>query len=406
MGQDKEKLIALLHFIEELYKNPENQVFTERINELVLSNMSDVNGNLERVVSSIYQSISELREGTFAFYSEANKCADKFLTGQEKGLYLNETSYHLMKEIHEMCLMKILREHAAGFYSHFPIVDIKNSLIEDFVKMESCKRHGDFDGFCRHMYLQIEYIVNYLAKEFTLQDIVNNMLDVPAYIVGAKCSERKTDSSYTIRNLIFYKPKESDLKERNQKCAGIPIDLPKLHAMLKFKCIWYFIGLNTCMTNLQYDDWCDYASVISDLYNYRCKESHRGSDVNPNAQATYDKIDPQTDWYTVKFYSYFYRFITQITSGFPISNEIKEFVNTLKSSSSQVPQVDETIIDEYDFIISNQPLPSCCFISYNGKSVQLPTKLFSKYKSQLEKGTKGKVKIKGKDVIDIEISND
>lgn len=403
MGQDKEKLIALIQFIEELYRNPENQEFTERINELVLSNMSDINGNLERVVSSIYQSISELRENSFSFYSEANKCADKFLTGQEKGLYLNETSYHLMKEIHEMCLMKILREHAAGFYSHFPIVDIKNSLIEDFVKMESCKRHGDFEGFCRHMYLQIEYIVNYLAKEFTLQDIVNNMLDVPAYIVGAKCSERKTDSSYTIRNLIFYKPKESDLKERNQKCAGIPIDLPKLHAMLKFKCIWYFIGLNTCMTNLQYDDWCDYASVISDLYNYRCKESHRGSDVNPNAQATYDKIDPQTDWYTVKFYSYFYRFITQITSGFPISNEIKEFVNTLKSSS---PQVDETIINEYDFIISNQPLPSCCFISFNGTSMQLPTKLFSKYKTQLEKGTKGKVKIKDKDIIDIEISND
>lgn len=403
MGQDKEKLIALIQFIEELYRNPENQEFTERINELVLSNMSDINGNLERVVSSIYQSISELRENSFSFYSEANKCADKFLTGQEKGLYLNETSYHLMKEIHEMCLMKILREHAAGFYSHFPIVDIKNSLIEDFVKMESCKRHGDFEGFCRHMYLQIEYIVNYLAKEFTLQDIVNNMLDVPAYIVGAKCSERKTDSSYTIRNLIFYKPKESDLKERNQKCAGIPIDLPKLHAMLKFKCIWYFIGLNTCMTNLQYDDWCDYASVISDLYNYRCKESHRGSDVNPNAQATYDKIDPQTDWYTVKFYSYFYRFITQITSGFPISNEIKEFVNTLKSSS---PQVDETIINEYDFIISNQPLPSCCFISFNGTSMQLPTKLFSKYKTQLEKGTKGKVKIKDKDIIDIKISND
>ena len=396
MGQDKEKLIALLHFIEELYRNPENKEFTERINELVLSSMSDIKGNLERVVSSIYQSISELRENSFAFYSEANSGADKILN-------LSDTSYHLMKEIHEMCLMKILREHAVGFYSNFPITDIKDSLIEDFVKMESCKRHGDFEGFCRHMYLQIEYIVNYLAKEFTLQDIINNMLDVPAYIQGSKCSERNPKSQYTIRNLIFYKPNDSDLKENNHKCAGVSIDLTKLQAMLKFKCIWYFVGLNTCMTNQQYDDWYDYTAVISDLYNYRNKESHRGNDVGAKAQAAYDKIGPQTDWYTVKFYSYFYRFITQIISGSPISTEIKEFVNTLKSSS---PQVDETIINEYDFIISNQPLPSCCFISYNGTSIQLPTKLFSKYKTQLEKGTKGKVKIKGKDIIDIEISND
>ena len=40
MGQDKEKLVALSGFIEELYKNPENKEFIESINSLVLSNIS------------------------------------------------------------------------------------------------------------------------------------------------------------------------------------------------------------------------------------------------------------------------------------------------------------------------------------------------------------------------------
>lgn len=396
MGQDKEKLIALSSFIEELYNNPENKDFAERINNLVLSNISEVKDGLDKVLYGLYGSISEVKEKASVIYDNSKVEFEDIRKAQSQNLGLSSESVTLMKEIYELCLSKILREHAVGFYKDFPIESIKNSLIEDFVKMEDCKRHGDFDGFCRHMYLQIEYISNYLAKEYILQDAIKLMLDVSPYTDPRNPgvfnrNPLNQDSPYTIRNHVFGKPNETDIQENNFKCNGVSdFDITKLTAMNKFKCIWFFVGLRGYMRNSEYGEWKEMCGDISDLYNYRNKDSHRGSDVQEWVQATYDKISPNADRYTIRFYSDFYKFIDKVSAGYPIPKELVEYANTQKPK-------------EVDFEITSV-LRSATYIRLNGKVEELAPKLVSQYKGQIKNSASGKAILKGNQIVELRFS--
>lgn len=396
MGQDKEKLIALISFIEELYRNPENKDFTERVNSMVLSSITEVKDGLDKVLCGLYGSISEVKEKASALYDSAKSDLEDIRKGQSVNIGLSEESVTLMKEIYELCLSKILREHAEGFYKGFPIESIKDSLIEDFIKMEECKKHGDFDGFCRHMYLQIEYISNYLAKEYALQDAIKLMLDISPYIDPrnpgvANRNSLNQDKPYTIRNLLFSKPSEADIRENNYKCAGVSeFDLTKLTAMNKFKCIWFFVGLRSYMRNFEYEEWKEMCDDISDLYNYRNKDSHRGSDVQPWVQATYDKITPKKDIYTIRFYSDFYKFIDKISTGYPIPKELLDYANTLK------PQ-------EVAFEITSV-LPGATYIRLDGQVKELSPKLIAKYKENIRNSASGKAVIMSNQIVELKFS--
>ena len=362
MGQDKEKLVALSSFVEELYRNPENKEFTESINSLVLSNIS----------SGIQQIASE----------------------QEMSRKLGAKSYVMMKEIYELCLAKVLHEHAVGFYKDFPIESIKDSLIADFVKMEECRRHGDFDGFCMHMYLQIEYITNYIALENTLQDPCRYMLDVSRYTdtqnptVSCRWSPKNATKVQTIRELVFSLPKDSDIKQNNYKCPGVfAFQIPKLEAMNKFKFVWYFTGYQGKMLYSQYHEWKEFTSDIRDLYYYRCKNGHRGSDVGEWVKQTYDKIEPQKDFYTYKFYSVFTKFIEGIKNGYPLSKDITDFANTQR-------------VIECEFLITHVDEASV-IMNCDGKVLTLSQQLRDKYQDQIQKGVKGTAVVKGNLIHDL-----
>ena len=362
MGQDKEKLVALSSFVEELYKNPENKEFIESINSLVLSNIS----------SGIQQIASE----------------------QEVSRKLGAKSYVMMKEIYELCLAKVLHEHAVGFYKDFPIESIKESLIADFVKMEECRRHGDFDGFCLHMYLQIEYITNYIALENTLQDSCIYMLDVSRYTdsrkrdVATRWVSEQTGKVQTIRELLFSIPQDADKKSNNHKCAGVYNFLVKdLDAMPKFKYVWYFTGCQGKILYSQSHEWKEFTDDIRDLYYYRCKGGHRGNDVPEWVQQTYDKIEPQKDFYTYKFYSVFTKFIGGIKNGYPLSKDITDFANTQR-------------VIECEFLITHADEASV-IINCNGKVLTLSQQLRDKYQESIQKGVSGTAVVKGNSILDL-----
>lgn len=360
MGQDKEKLVALSSFIEELYKDPENKEFIESINTLVLSNIS----------SGIQQIAVE----------------------QEISKKLGAKSYLLVKEIHELCLAKVMRQHAVGFYKDFPIESVKESLIEDFIKMEKCRRQGDFDGFCMHMYLQIEYITNYIALEHSLQDPCIYMLDLSRYtdsqnpVVSCRWSHKNATKVQTIRELLFSIPQASDINQNNYKCPGVfDFQISKLEAMNKFKYVLYFIGYQGKILYSQYHEWREYTTDIRDLYYYRCKNGHRGSDISAWVQQTYDKIEPQKDFYTYKFFSVFTKFIEGIKNGYPLSKDILDFANThrLQNIEFRITHADESSV----------------IISCNGKVLQLPLVLREKYHELIQKDAKGVAIIKGNSTI-------
>lgn len=71
------------------------------------------------------------------------------------------TKQSVLYKINEHCIEKISNEHAQSFYSKFPIDELKQQLIVDFVQMEHQRRRGDFKNFCLCVYQQIECVVGY-----------------------------------------------------------------------------------------------------------------------------------------------------------------------------------------------------------------------------------------------------
>ena len=136
MGQDKKQLTKLLAFVKELYDHPDNKDFAAGIKAIVINDLKETNDD--------------------------NKIA----------------------EIYEYCIQQILREQAESLYEGFPLTDIKEELISDYIKMERAHRENNIDDFGIRLYRQIENIVRRLSKDETLVSVVSKMMDAPFLVNG------------------------------------------------------------------------------------------------------------------------------------------------------------------------------------------------------------------------------
>ena len=130
MGQDKKQLEHLLSFVSAVYNDPDNKEFAAGIQAMIKKDL----------------------QGDKASWSGK------------------------IDEIYEDCLKKNLHEQAEDLYKDFPLVSIRTTLIEDYVRMEEARRRNDFDEFGLHLYQQIEAIVNTLSKDEGLSAIVGKMM--------------------------------------------------------------------------------------------------------------------------------------------------------------------------------------------------------------------------------------
>ena len=76
----------------------------------------------------------------------------------------SENEDEKISEIYELCINEILIEQANQFYRDFKYPEIKDTLINDFVRMEKFKRQDNFEDFSLAANQQIECIVNHLCK--------------------------------------------------------------------------------------------------------------------------------------------------------------------------------------------------------------------------------------------------
>ena len=77
-----------------------------------------------------------------------------------------------INQIYEYCIEEIIRKQANEFYTDFPLQSIKDTLIGDFIRMESFRRKDNFGDFCLSLYQQIECITSRPLKSPFLRDIV------------------------------------------------------------------------------------------------------------------------------------------------------------------------------------------------------------------------------------------
>ena len=224
-------------------------------------------------------------------------------------------------EIYEHCIEKIIKKQADEFYKDFPLEAIKNTLIGDFVRMESFRRKDNFGDFCLALYQQIECMTNKLCEEGSdLSYIAEKMWGCPAYLSKEKSSiEDRYDKGNTIAQLLFY----SKASEKSSK------SLHEQYATDKINTIVYFLGYKAM---LKYSDNTSFRE-IKDLLNsiYQCRNmNHRGSSQSQWQNNIIAKIIPLKSLYYFKFLGVLAQYIEYIKEGWEFMPELKKYSESIE----------------------------------------------------------------------------
>ncbi|MBN1187195.1 MAG: hypothetical protein JXB49_33260 [Bacteroidales bacterium] len=91
------------------------------------------------------------------------------------------SNHPVIKRINEYCIEEVIKSQAEDFYKDFPIVELKNQLIEDFISMEHQRRRNDFERFGISMFQQIELITNHLFRSQSFRERLKRERKLPAY---------------------------------------------------------------------------------------------------------------------------------------------------------------------------------------------------------------------------------
>jgi len=231
-----------------------------------------------------------------------------------KRLNLNiktEADLGKINAIYEYCIEEIVKKQANEFYDDFPIDEIKNILINDFIRMERFKRQDNFEDFCLALYQQIECITNIIFQNTKMKDIIQKLLPYPAF-VNSKTKERNL-GSFLVADLIFGK------KNAKGKCS---LEFEKYYALDKIYLIMYFICYKAEPENSDYNVFFNNKNLVFEIYQYRNK-NHRG-EPSPKDEITaiFSKIDPRRAFYYLKFSTFLIFFVEGIKNGY---SNIHEF---------------------------------------------------------------------------------
>ena len=236
-----------------------------------------------------------------------------------------------INQIYEYCIEEIIRKQANEFYTDFPLQSIKDTLIGDFIRMESFRRKDNFGDFCLSLYQQIECITNKLCEKKDLSDITEKMWGQPAYLKIEKDKEPSIYSrsgDYTIASLLFGKINAFE-KSRKSLQAQYAID--------KIRTIVYFLGYKAKMKNSDFDSFLEITSLLNDIYQCR-NMNHRGNTQNQWEKDTYDKIIPLKSLYYFKFLGVLAQYVEYIKEGWGYIPELKKYSDSIEKQKISAPQ--------------------------------------------------------------------
>ena len=236
-----------------------------------------------------------------------------------------------INQIYEYCIEEIIRKQANEFYTDFPLQSIKDTLIGDFIRMESFRRKDNFGDFCLSLYQQIECITNKLCEKKDLSDITEKMWGQPAYLKIEKDKEPSIYSrsgDYTIASLLFGK---TNAFEKSRK------SLQAQYAIDKIRTIVYFLGYKAKMKNSDFDSFLEITSLLNDIYQCR-NMNHRGNTQNQWEKDTYDKILPLKSLYYFKFLGVLAQYVEYIKEGWGYIPKLKKYSDSIEKQKISAPQ--------------------------------------------------------------------
>ena len=163
-------------------------------------------------------------------------------------------------DIYELCVEKIISSQAHAFYHDFPIREIRDQLIADFIKMEHFKRRDNFDEYCMALYQQIEAVVTTLSSEaYRLDGYVRNRLADRAFPKSPQNNQSIAEFLYGTKYM--------------QGVSSTP--LHSMQAKSKSYSILFFVCFGGTLENQSYDEYKILKRDIQDIYAMR-NRNHRG----------------------------------------------------------------------------------------------------------------------------------
>jgi hypothetical protein len=145
-----------------------------------------------------------------------------------------------LDEIYEFCIEMIIKDQATRFYQGFKINSIKESLIQDFTRMERFRRKDDFEDFCLAGFQQVEAIVNFLVSDPSFLSKFNTYRNLPSTSkINKETKQFFRDGNQTVQNMIFM---NNDLVKINEFLKKQPIDWFFNHRLRAVLYFFYFNG--------------------------------------------------------------------------------------------------------------------------------------------------------------------
>lgn len=245
-----------------------------------------------------------------------------------------------INQIYEYCIEEIIRKQANEFYKDFPLQSIKDTLIGDFVRMESFRRKDNFGDFCLALYQQIECMTNRLCEKKELSDITEKMWGYPAYLKvekGKELSIYNRSGDYTIASLLFRDKTNAFEKSRKSLQTQYAID--------KIRIIVYFLGYKAMMKGSDYDSFIEITLLLNDIYQCR-NMNHRGNSQNQWEKETFARIIPLKSLYYFKFLGVLTQYVEYIKEGWGYIPELKKYSDSIEKRKISAPQL--KIVDKID----------------------------------------------------------
>ncbi|WP_353102788.1 hypothetical protein [Myroides odoratus] len=231
----------------------------------------------------------------------------------KQGYLKNGVDDTLLLDIYEHCLEKNLRQQAENFYRDFPLLQIKDQLIIDFMAMENARRRNNFYQFALSAYQQFENINNFIFDS-KIKDLWDK--NRTSIINNVRLSDNKM-VLYATKGGPFITEQEMILRNSTDKEV-------RWFSNQKFFIVLYYFFYKRSLTGFNnVNSFNDFTWLFKELSDCRNKvhrgdnKVHRGDDKeNSGSQnKTIAKVENNMAQYYFKFYYLLEQFVYGIQNN-------------------------------------------------------------------------------------------
>ncbi len=207
-----------------------------------------------------------------------------------------------ISDIHEYCIKQILKEQAKMFYKDFKLLDINETLCNDFVRMEQFRREDSFQDFSLAMFQQFELIINTLCTQELENYIKDNLNE---YVNGwtDKVKGIQKGKKLLWQYLSYFSLEKVDVELKLSK----PILNWDFNEKYRACLVYYYFNNAIRIEN----DFFQIAKSIHELYQIR-NLNHRGGKKTDKQFEIVRKISDSKAKYYFKFLGLLEDFVTKV----------------------------------------------------------------------------------------------